>query len=92
MQAPEAERLSESEILAQMTSLIFAAMDTVSSSLSRTLHILAGKPEVQERIRAEGLAAREGQRGKDLSYDTLLSLEYLDAVVKEVLRLWVAIL
>jgi len=62
-----------------------AGMDTTSAALSRTLHLLAQHPEVQEKLRQEILEARVD--GQDLSYETLESLPYLDAVCRETLRL-----
>lgn len=67
--------------------MIFAAHDTTSSSLARMLHILALHPKEQERVRAEVIAARANVNGADFSYDELMALPYLDAVVRESLRL-----
>ncbi|KAL1728462.1 cytochrome P450 [Schizophyllum commune] len=78
--------LPEEELLAQLTTLVFAAMDTTSSALSRTSHLLATHPEVQDRLRAEIRAAME-KHGK-LSYNELEGLPYLDAVCRETLRLY----
>ncbi|KAI5892439.1 cytochrome P450 [Schizophyllum commune H4-8] len=78
--------LPEEELLAQLTTLVFAAMDTTSSALSRTSHLLATHPEVQDRLRAEIRAAME-EHGQ-LSYNELESLPYLDAVCRETLRLY----
>ncbi|KAH9945553.1 cytochrome P450 monooxygenase [Amylocystis lapponica] len=83
LMASEEDRLPESEIIAQMSTLIFAAMDTTSNTLARILHLLAEHPEIQERLRQEIVAARDGE---DLSYDTLMQLPYLDAVCRESLR------
>ena len=52
--------------------------------MSRLLHLLSENPEVQERLRAEVIHARDGQ---DISYDALVQLPYLDAVCKETLRM-----
>jgi Cytochrome P450 len=67
--------------------LIFAAMDTTSNALSRTLSVLASHPGVQEKLRQEILDAVEKNGGRDLSYDELVSLPFLDAVCRETLRL-----
>ncbi|KAF7432814.1 cytochrome P450-dit2 [Pleurotus ostreatus] len=85
--ADERDRLPDNELLAQMNTLIFAAHDTTSSSLARMLHILALHPKEQERVRAEVIAARANVNGADFSYDELMALPYLDAVVRESLRL-----
>jgi cytochrome P450 len=56
-----------------------------SSALSRILHILAQRPDAQEKLRQEIRSAQ--QEGVDLSYDQLMSLQYLDAICRETLRL-----
>jgi cytochrome P450 len=67
--------------------LTFAATDTTSSALSRIFHLLALHKDVQAKLRQEILEAREDNGREDLSYDTLVSLPYLDAVCREALRL-----
>ena len=66
--------------------LLFAATDTSSSAILRTLLVLAEHPDIQERVRQEILTAKAGTEG-DLSYDKLLALPLLDAVYRETLRL-----
>lgn len=75
------------------SALIFAAHDTTSGGLTRTLHVLSLRQDLQSRLRAEALAAREraceqGQENGDIEYDELMKLPLLDATVKEVLRLY----
>nr|AVI01412.1 steroid 19-hydroxylase [Thanatephorus cucumeris]QDJ74241.1 cytochrome P450-1 [Thanatephorus cucumeris] len=84
---PPEDQMSEEEILAQVNGLIFAGHDTTSGGLTRTLHLLAQHPEVQDQLRAEVREAH-GLHGKELDYDQLNSLTYLDAVCRESLRLW----
>ncbi|KAJ6544798.1 cytochrome P450 [Mycena vulgaris] len=84
--AASADRLSEDEIIGQLNTLVFAATDTTSSALSRTLHILAQHPEVQEKLRQELRSTHKD--GVDLSYDDLSSMEYMDAICRETLRLY----
>lgn len=73
--------------------LIFGAQDTTSSLLSRILHLLSLNPDVQKRVRQELHEARNDNVLADnpnrLGYDALSELPWLDAVVKETLRLWV---
>lgn len=64
-------------------------MDTTSGALSRTLYLLSQHPDVQDRLRQEIIEAKEHNGGEDLSYDTLVSLPYLDAICRETLRVWV---
>jgi len=87
MAAHESERLPDSELLAQMSSLTFAAMDTTSSAMNRIIHLLAQHPSVQERLRAEVTAAKHMKQEK-LTHDELVALPYLDSVIKETLRLY----
>ena len=79
--------MSERSPLPPLTprTLTIAAMDTTSNALSLTLHLLAEHPVEQEKLRQELLEAQSG--GKDISYDDLVSLPYLDAVCRETLRL-----
>ncbi|KAI0262732.1 cytochrome P450 [Gloeopeniophorella convolvens] len=84
-EASDKDRLSEEEIVAQMTILLLAATDSTSGALSRILHLLALHPEVQDKLRSELKEACEGNA--ELPYDQLVSLPYLDAVCRETLRL-----
>ncbi|KAF8237924.1 cytochrome P450 [Tricholoma matsutake] len=95
LEASKGDKLSDSEVLAQVArisdihlSLIFAAMDTTSNALSRTLGLLATHPEIQDKLRQEILDAHEKNGGQDFSYDELVSLPFLDAVCRETLRLY----
>ncbi|KAG6864977.1 hypothetical protein C0991_005846 [Blastosporella zonata] len=100
MEASEEDKLPDSEVLAQASQLTiaalgfllisitfaFAATDTTSNALSRTLHLLATHPEAQERLRVEIIEARKAH-GADLPYEDLVALPYMDAVCRETLRL-----
>ncbi|EED84244.1 predicted protein [Postia placenta Mad-698-R] len=85
MAASEEDRLSENELLGQMSTFIFAAMDTTSGTLAHTLQLLSKRPDVQDKLRAEILEAQGGEQ--EIPYDTLVDLPYLDAVCRETLRL-----
>jgi cytochrome P450 len=63
----------------------FAAVDTTSSALARTLWILSERQDAQDRLRLEIREARKD--GGDLAYDELMNLPYLDGVCRETLRL-----
>ncbi|KAH7874006.1 cytochrome P450 [Lentinula edodes] len=88
MKASTEDRLQDIEVIGQMNTLIFAAMDTTSSAMSRLLHILSKHPDVQDRLRRELLEIKRQKNGQDLSYDELNSLPYLDAICRETLRLY----
>ena len=68
------------------SALIFAAHDTTSGALTRTLHVLAQNPDLQSRLRKEVSEARV--KDGDLEYEALMALPLLDAIVREVLRLY----
>ncbi|KAI0048972.1 cytochrome P450 [Auriscalpium vulgare] len=82
--ASAADRLPDDEILAQMSTLLFAGTDTTSSALARIFHLLSERQDVQERLRDELSAVPEAELG----YDQLVNLPYLDAVCRETLRLY----
>ncbi|KAH7913518.1 cytochrome P450 [Hygrophoropsis aurantiaca] len=92
----ESDKLTDGELLGQMNTIIFAAIETTTSAICRILWILANKPEVQRRLRSEIRHAKrtyaESQgNGEDwqdieLPYDVLVSIPYLDAVCRETLR------
>ncbi|EMD38349.1 hypothetical protein CERSUDRAFT_82603 [Gelatoporia subvermispora B] len=84
MDANSVDRLPEEELIAQMSTLTFAAMDTTSNALSRILHLLAENQHIQDKLRAELSQARDGH---DIPYDDLVHLPYLDAVCRETLRI-----
>jgi len=85
MNALEADRMEDEELVGQMSTLVSAATDTTSNALSRILWVLSEHQDVQERLRAE---IREARNGEDISYDKLVRLPYLDAVCRETLRLY----
>jgi len=86
MGATEEDRLQESELIGQMSTLTFAAVDTTSGALARILSTLAEHSNVQDKLRKELTEAHESNA--DFNYDDLSSLPYLDAVCRETLRLY----
>ncbi|BGP14403.1 hypothetical protein JCM10213_004526 [Rhodosporidiobolus nylandii] len=82
--------LSAEELRAQLKNFVFAGHDTVSATINWTLWWLSTNPEKQERVRKELRDARSKARedGRDeLTADEMYNLPYLDAVMREVLRL-----
>ena len=69
--------------------LTFAGTDTTSSALARILQLLCIHPEVQDQLREEIVSAQRTYGGRDIGYDELVSLPYLDAACRETLRLYV---
>ncbi|KAJ7634580.1 cytochrome P450 [Roridomyces roridus] len=80
-----APSLSDDQILDNIVTFTMAGHETTASTLTFTLWELARQPAIQDRLRAEILSY-----GVDLSYDDIQKLEFLDAVVKEGLRLYPA--
>ena len=60
-------------------------METTSGALSHILHMLAEHQDVQEKLRKEILNASVD--GRDVPYDELVALPYMEAVCRETLRL-----
>ncbi|KAF6762408.1 cytochrome P450 [Ephemerocybe angulata] len=83
--ASEEDKLPDHQVVAQISTIMFAAMDTTSSALSRILHLLAEHPEVQDRLHAE-IRGNVKRSGGEPDYDQLSALPYLDAVIRETLR------
>ena len=65
--------------------MLFGGMETTSSALSRILHLLSGRQDIQKKLRDE-LLAKASSDG-ELDFDALYALPYLDGVIKETLRL-----
>ncbi|KAI0822981.1 cytochrome P450 [Trametes gibbosa] len=86
MASSEVDRLPEDQLLGQMSVIIFAAMETTSNAMARTLQLLAEHPKVQIKLRKEIIEAKGGDAALD--YDRLHALPYLDAVCRESLRLY----
>lgn len=70
-----------------ISNIIFAGFDTTSTALSRLFHILASEPEMQARLRTEIRQAQRDYGSTHLPYDILMSLPYLDAILRESLRM-----
>ncbi|KAI0355165.1 cytochrome P450 [Trametes cingulata] len=88
MAASEDDRLPDEEVIAQVSTLVLAAMDTTSNALARILHLLSENQDMQQKLREELIRARDDGTGKlrDLDYDEVMELPYLDAVCRETLR------
>ncbi|KAH8086002.1 cytochrome P450 [Cristinia sonorae] len=102
--AHEAERLSDGEILAQMSTFLFAGFDTTTDTLNQILYTLALDDHLQARLRGEIRKAKQeyatfqaeleeddsdvSWENVELPYDVLLGLPLLDAVFHETLRMY----
>lgn len=82
----ESQRLSDFDIQSQLRTFMLAGNETTSSSGAWALMRLARAPEVQARLRAECLTL-----GERPSIDQLDALPFLDATVRECLRMDAAV-
>jgi len=79
---PELQKMSDEEVLAQISTFLVAGHETTNSSAAWALFELARHPEVQTRLRAELTFVST----ENLTMDELLALPYLDVVVREAPR------
>ncbi|ODN79678.1 hypothetical protein L202_03609 [Cryptococcus amylolentus CBS 6039] len=79
----ENERLAEDDIADQILTILLAGGETTSSAASATLRFLTQYPDVQDRLRKELLTIDEDRP----STETLNKLPYLEAVIREAIRL-----
>lgn len=87
-QAAEGEKLSDEEVIGQVSTFAFAGTDTTSNAISRILYLLATNPKVQEELRTEITEATNTKGDSILLYDELVALPFLEAVCRETLRLY----
>jgi cytochrome P450 len=89
--------LTDAKLLPEITALFFAGTDTTGHTGTWTLYLLSQHPAVEAKVlaelRAAGLAAPEGAPEgtpppRQMEYSDLGKLVYLQAVIKEVLRLF----
>lgn len=77
---------SDIEISQTIFTFLFASQDATSSASTWLFQLMADRPEILAKVRAENLAARNGDRDEKFSMDLLEKLKYTRAVVKETLR------
>lgn len=77
---------TDSEIAQTLFTFLFASQDATSSATTWLFQLMADRPEILDRVRAENLAVRGGDRDVRFSMDILENMPYTRAVIKEVLR------
>jgi C-22 sterol desaturase len=77
---------SDNEMAMVLFSFLFASQDAMSSGLIYGFQHLVDHPDVFAKIRAEQERVREGDYEKPLTLDMLDQMPYLQAVVRESLR------
>ncbi|KAF9009541.1 cytochrome P450 [Cyathus striatus] len=79
---PESQRMSDEDVLAQVPTFLVAGHETTSAGTTWALYALTQRPDVQEKLREELLTVST----ENPTMDELNALPYLDAVVRETLR------
>ncbi|OBZ66502.1 hypothetical protein A0H81_13684 [Grifola frondosa] len=79
---PEGQRLEDEDVLAQVPTFLVAGHETTSTATTWCLFALTQAPEVQRKLREELFTISTDTP----SMDELMSLPYLDAVIRETLR------
>lgn len=50
---PDSQRLPDDELVAQITTFLFAGFETTSTALAFTLELLSTRPDIQDQLRKE---------------------------------------
>ncbi|KAJ3570545.1 hypothetical protein NP233_g4328 [Leucocoprinus birnbaumii] len=80
---PEHQRMTDQEVLAQVPTFLAAGHETTSTATTWALYALSLFPEIQTRLRDELFTIQSDNP----TMDELNSLQYLDRVIRETLRL-----
>ncbi|KAJ2914206.1 hypothetical protein MD484_g6197, partial [Candolleomyces efflorescens] len=80
---PEHQRMSDADVVAQVPTFLAAGHETTSTATTWALFALSIAPQVQSKLRDELLTVSSD----NVSMDELNALPYLDAVVRETLRI-----
>ena len=84
--------LSDKQLIAEIGTFLMGGLETTAHTLSFTLYCIAANPIVQQHIVQELLAHNLLQSAKheplDLTFDRLAQLLYVDAVLKEAMRMF----
>ena len=82
----DGELLPVDEVVDHMNFLMMAAHDTITSSATSLVYLLAKNPEWQDKLREE-LRAITGGEGRALDYEDLAKAELTEMAFKEALRM-----
>ena len=80
------KEFSDTEMAMVLFSFLFASQDAMSSGLIYGFQHLADHPEVLAKVREEQDRVRQGNYAKPLNMDMMVQMTYLQAVVKESMR------
>ncbi|XP_072262254.1 cytochrome P450 4V2 [Pyxicephalus adspersus] len=79
--------LSHRDIREEVDTFMFEGHDTTAAALNWSLFLLGSHPEIQAKVHKE-LDETFGQSDRSATMDDLKKLRYLEAVIKEALRLY----
>ncbi|KAG5729786.1 Cytochrome P450 61 [Termitomyces sp. T112] len=77
---------SDHEMAMVLFSFLFASQDAMSSGLIYGFQHLIDNPEILAKVRAEQMSVRQGDFNKPLSLEMIEQMTYLNAFVKESMR------
>ncbi|KAI0328399.1 cytochrome P450 [Cubamyces sp. BRFM 1775] len=80
---PESQRLSDEDVFGQIPTFLLAGHETTATASTWALYALSQRPAIQQKLREELLSVDTDTP----TMDELNGLPYLDAVVRETLRL-----
>ena len=81
--------LSHDQLKAELAIILGAGFGTTSNAISWTMGALATHPDVQSKLVSElSAAAMVGPEGRQFEWGDVARLPYLNAVIKEALRLY----
>lgn len=80
--------MSESEMVAQCLIFFVAGFEGVSTTALFAIYELVRHPDIQDKLYQEALQTKKSLKGKQIAYDELQQMKYLDMVVSETLRIW----
>jgi cytochrome P450 len=87
------KRISDADLLDQLSTFLFAGSDTTALTMAWCAHLLSLNPDVQTRLRDEIISLSACSSNTQTGYspqshaEAIDALPYLDAVVRETLRL-----
>lgn len=84
--SPLLREFSDFEIAQTIFTFLFASQDATSSAVTYLFQIMAQRPDVLDKVRAENLALRNGDRNKRVNMDDMDTLVYTRGVIRELLR------
>ncbi|XP_061390038.1 probable cytochrome P450 9f2 [Musca vetustissima] len=85
---PTNREWTDVDIVGQCFLFFFAGFETSAALTCLTSHELMENPDVQEKLYEEIQEVEQQLEGKQLSYEALMGMRYMDMVVQECLRKW----